>query len=80
MKKPVVIEATQFDGDNYKEILDFTNGKAHITAAPGCKIRILISTLEGTMEVSVKDYVIKGIDGEFYPCKPSIFERTYDIV
>ena len=42
--------------------------------------RLLIYTLEGTMEVSKNDYIIKGIKGEFYPCKPDIFEESYDMV
>lgn len=42
--------------------------------------RLLLHTLEGTMEVSEGDYIIKGIKGEFYPCKPDIFEQTYEVV
>ena len=43
-------------------------------------VSIIIKTLEGNMEVSDGDYIIKGIQGEFYPCKPEIFEQTYEIV
>lgn len=42
--------------------------------------KLLIETLEGTMEASQGDYIIKGINGEFYPCKPDIFEKTYEEV
>lgn len=73
-KKPVVIEAVQYLGDEatYNEIIEM-----------GCP-RIerendwAIPTLEGEMTVSVGDYVIKGVKGEFYPCKPEIFQATYD--
>lgn len=41
-------------------------------------VRVTIDTLEGTMNVSIGDYIIKGVNGEFYPCKPDIFEKTYE--
>ena len=76
-KKPVVIDAIQFTGENHNEIADFI-GKA------GCRAHntgsITISTLEGTMNASKGDFIIKGVNGEFYPCKPDIFEKTYEAV
>ena len=42
--------------------------------------QLVVSTLEGDMKISKKDYVIKGVNGEFYPCKPDVFEKTYDVV
>lgn len=45
---------------------------------PGCTARIYISTLEGTMVAVSGDFIIKGVQGEFYPCKPDIFEQTYE--
>lgn len=72
-KKPVVIEAVQFNGKNYMEILFFV-GKLKTGGG------IRIETLEGTMEASAGDWIIKGVKGEFYPCKPDIFEATYELV
>ena len=73
-KKPVVLEAVKFGGINFQEIIDFV-GLEHIIFGNG---QIYIHTLEGDMEVSAGDYVIKGVHGEFYPCKPDIFEETYE--
>ena len=75
VKKPIVIEAVHFTADNWHEARDFL-GEAGIETPKG----YLIHTLEGDMLASLNDYIIKGIDGEFYPCKPDIFEKTYDIV
>ena len=73
-KKPVVIEAVQFTGtkENYAEILRFC---PHAGILPSC---LLIKTLEGTHKANVNDWIIKGVKGEFYPCKPDIFELTYE--
>lgn len=74
-KKPVVIEAIQFLGDeNLQECLDFLQGQK----CGGDDLTIV--TLEGDMRVSENDFIIKGVQGEFYPCKPDIFKATYDIV
>jgi hypothetical protein len=77
-KKPVVIEAMQWTGKNAAEIDDFIgNGDAgDYFHTPGKKIGI--HTLEGIMYASIGDFIIKGVNGEFYPCKPDIFEKTYD--
>ena len=76
-KKPVVIEAIQYDGST-KSALDIL---AWIGRAGGQKLNVLsIETLEGTMEARVGDWIIKGIKGEFYPCKPDIFAATYEPV
>ena len=77
-KKPVVIEAIQYNGDNYNEISNFTGNKSLLGLKQSNEI--IISTLEGNMIVSIGDYIIKGIKGEFYPCKPDIFEQTYELV
>lgn len=84
-KKPVVIEAIQFNGKNFKEIEEFTlgNGKRHIAYEGNVPIEtnyIEITTLEGIMNASKNDWIIKGVNGEFYPCKPDIFEKTYELV
>ena len=83
-KKPVVIEAIQWTGKNDEEFFDFSNqsfesaGKYFIGNTTNETLSI--ETLEGTMIANVGDYIIKGVSGEFYPCKPDIFEKTYDKV
>lgn len=84
-KRPVVIEAIQFNGKNFDEISEFSLGKAKRRIAyegntPIETDTIDIITLEGTMNAIKGDYIIKGIQGEFYPCKPDIFEETYELV
>lgn len=90
-KKPVVIEAFQYDGD-----LKSADGKYYVpewaveafsdgimfyealdSASPPTEL--YIKTLEGIHHVSVGDYIIRGVNGELYPCKPDIFEKTYEI-
>jgi hypothetical protein len=73
-KKPVVIEAIQWAGDNREEIDKFMGESRR--KVPGNVLQIY--TLEGIMDAAVGDYIIKGIKGEFYPCKPDIFELTYE--
>ena len=78
-KKPVEIEAIQFNGWNFGEITDWMLGITGIY--PSCyKETMVIETLEGNMTANVGDYIIKGVQGEFYPCKPAIFEQTYELV
>lgn len=78
-KKPVVIEAMQFLDSNKNEVFDFvTCGRTGTFERSRPQMRI--ETLEGPMLVNLGDWVIKGINGEFYPCKPLIFEATYDKV
>lgn len=75
-KKPVVIEAIKYDGtgDSFEQIDEFTDG--HLFTNQG---NVFIETLEGNMKVSNGDYVIRGVNGEFYPCKPDIFGKTYEL-
>lgn len=91
-KKPVVIDARQFDGTLYPD--PSTNGVMSwfgdhdIDLAAWCSgdLRAQITgwmnvkTLEGTMKASPGDWIIKGVNGEFYPCKSDIFEKTYEPV
>lgn len=77
-KKPVIIEAIQFNGKNQTEIFAFTGAK-EISEGLLDKF-ITIHTLEGDMKASIGDFIIKGVNGEFYPCKPDIFEKTYELV
>jgi hypothetical protein len=72
-KKPVVIEALEWNGSNAVEVIQFTDGQAKQEGQI-----IIIPTLEGDHEASLGDMIIKGVSGEFYPCKPDIFEMTYE--
>lgn len=72
-KRPVVIDAVQWTGENDLELLDFV-GFGCTIAGSYCIIR----TLEGDMRAAPKDWVIRGVKGEFYPCKPDIFAATYE--
>jgi hypothetical protein len=74
-KKPVVIDAVRFNGTNHDEIADFC---APQPVKVGGGYTLLIPTLEGEMTASKGDWVIKGVKGEFYPCKPEIFDATYE--
>lgn len=76
-KKPVVIDAILFDGANHDEVRDFL-GVASLNQHNDGQIPIV--TLEGTMMANAGDYIIRGIKGEYYPCKPDIFEATYELV
>lgn len=93
-KKPLVIEAVQlkdFKLRTIKEVLEFMGQSVandfitqekfydycHYVKSNG---GMTISTLEGEMFASLGDYIIKGVHGEFYPCKPDIFDETYDLV
>jgi len=74
-RKPVVIEAVQYTGENNKECLKFIgNNYDNTLDYPNIK------TLEGTMRVDVGDWIIRDVNGEHYPCKTDIFEKTYDPV
>lgn len=75
-KKPVVIEAMQWLGGNFIEIDNFIT--VHHETYPSQGI-VKIPTLEGVMEAIPGDYIIKGVNGEFYPCKPDIFYKTYEV-
>lgn len=80
-KKPVVIEAIEFKGfDNIEEVQEFMRGNVRIHFPPECDIVLLIETLEGVMFANVGDYIIKGVKGEYYPCKAEIFHETYEEV
>jgi len=72
-KKPVVIEALQYTG-NFDEIEKFVGGDSENRNG-----ELIVATLEGRLHASNNDYIIKGVKGEFYPCKPDIFEMTYEL-
>lgn len=86
-KKPVVIDAVQYSGSNICEIEEFVGKELRQTivddygyqaGATAPLVGLIIETLEGDMIASPCDYIIKGVKGEFYPCKPDVFEQTYE--
>lgn len=93
-KKPVVIDAVRWDGANINEVLPFIqDGKDDFFHLPNNGVYVKsgvgycppegtldIPTLEGTMQAKPGDWIIRGVKGEFYPCKPDIFEATYEPV
>ena len=86
-KKPVIIDAIEWNGKNFNEISYFTNDwhgnkLAHEDAEDAAlkSGKLFIHTLEGVMTASKGDFIIKGIAGEFYPCKEDIFLKTYESV
>lgn len=93
-KKPVVIDAFKYEGDLKKSdggycvpdwaAAAFESGVMHHYSPykypDDTTLELFIDTLEGTHHVSVGDYIIKGVNGELYPCKPDIFEKTYEKV
>ena len=76
-KKPVVIEAVQWTGNNHAEMCEFIDPEV-FEIIP--RVGLVIHTLEGDHHASPGDYIIKGVNGEFYPCKPDIFAKTYENV
>lgn len=79
-KKPVVIEAVKFTHESCDEVQKFVGMPLPIGIENGKATEIVISTLEGNMIAKSGDWIIRGVNGEFYPCKPDIFEKTYEKV
>jgi hypothetical protein len=89
-KKPVVIEAIQFtqsmlesyffDGGELAPGLCVSSSTLHPGDRKIWSFRAGVKTLEGFMQAEIGDWIVKGVKGEFYPCKPDIFEMTYDAV
>ena len=83
-KKPVEIEAMRLTDENVGAVAEWCGGKAAPSLVPwvgrGLKEVLNIFTLEGKMQADYGDYIIKGVQGEFYPCKPDIFAATYEEV
>lgn len=84
IKKPVVIETVQWIGINRSEIEQFCgyqNVEFKVDIIDSIiGLQLIVKTLEGDMVANRGDYIIKGVKGEFYPCKEDIFKATYDIV
>ena len=93
-KLPKVVDAIQWTGDNMEAIAKFLDSayiNDNFVPLYGHNYRfketyylhqptLFICTLEGEMKARVNDFIIKGVDGEFYPCRKDIFEKTYEIV
>ena len=84
-KKPVVIEAIQWSGkiEQHREIMDFvrenSSNKRALTFNTDKDNTLTINTLEGEHQANAGDFIICGVKGELYPCKPDIFELTYEV-
>ncbi len=92
-KKPIVVEAVKLTGEdsNIREVVEFLNNKSKLSVDKNFETRdrfstycdmvrrdgMKIATKEGVMTADIGDFIIKGIEGEFYPCKPEIFKKTY---
>jgi len=74
VKRPIAVQAVEWTGRNINEVMQFTGASASCHPGYG----LIIHTLEGQLHASVGDFIIKGVQGEFYPCKPVIFALTYE--
>jgi hypothetical protein len=85
-KKPVVIDAFQWTADEHQKedpiwIVEAIKAKkVRISGLSPFDMQLCIKTLEGEMRADIGDYIIKGVKGELYPCKPDIFKMTYEAV
>ena len=89
-KKPVIVEAVQLDNINVPSVVRWIGedkAKMELESDEAWKLgkappifSVTICTLEGNMKALLGDYVIRGVNGEFYPCKPDIFAKTYEEV
>ncbi|QMV48500.1 hypothetical protein Goe9_c01970 [Bacillus phage vB_BsuM-Goe9] len=86
-KKPIEVEAVEFKGWNSKQQVEFSDRPEWLNEAIGKEIlffgeprTLTIKTLEGSMIANKGDFIIKGVKGELYPCKPDIFHKTYEEV
>jgi hypothetical protein len=77
IKKPVVVEAEQFTNENKDRCFNFVTSGC-LASWEGDAPTLKIQTLEGIMTACFGDWIIKGVKGEFYPCKPDIFEAIYE--
>jgi len=77
-KKPVVIEAEHFTEENKNRAFNFVTCNHYACFGKNGSPSMKIETLEGEMTALLGDWIIKGVNGEFYPCKPDIFDATYE--
>jgi len=82
-KIPVTIDAIQWNGNNEEEIMSFVGENCEFSSSTSADYdsftTLIIHTLEGDMSARIGDYIIRGVEGEFYPCRRDIFERTYEL-
>lgn len=78
-KKPVIIEAVQLNTHNVREVAKWSNADLGYTFGSTEPDALHIYTLEGAMAAHIGDYIIRGVAGEFYPCRADIFEATYEV-
>ena len=76
--KSVVIDAIQWTGDNYAEIFEFTEGKAYLSSSHSSTL--IVETLEGNIAAEKGCYIIRCVNGEYYPCQEGFFNKTYEPV
>ncbi|WP_113583946.1 hypothetical protein [Staphylococcus aureus] len=79
-KKPVEIKFIKYTGDNQREIYEWTNGRAYNIADYDESTYFGVATLEGFLIAEVGSYIVKGVEGEFYPVDPNIFKKTYEVI
>ncbi len=79
-KKPVIVEAVLWDGSNISELRQFLGDSVFFFDENRVIGGLIVKTLEGENSASIGDYIVRGVDGEFYPCKPDVFEKTYEPV
>jgi hypothetical protein len=75
-KLPVEVEAMRFTRDSLPKLVEWSGGAVGIGPGGGW----MVATLGGNVEVFLGDWVLRGVEGEFYPCKPSVFAKTYEAV
>jgi hypothetical protein len=78
IKKPVAIQAIQWTGMNLKQVIEFIGLHPSASKWTWDEYELKIFTMEGPLRATIGDFIIRGIKGEFYPCKPDIFEATYE--
>ena len=76
-KKPVVIDAIPLTQEDYEYVQKFCGDNIQMDWRDDTLVGAYLQTLEGGAYATIGDYIIKGVDGEFYPCKPQVFEKTY---
>jgi len=76
-KKPIEVEVMQFTEETKDQVFNWVTCNKSAGFTDGYPV-LIIQTLEGPMTARLNDYIIKGVQGEFYPCKPDVFEQTYE--
>lgn len=80
IKKPIPVEVINIVKENCSDVIEYINNKTKENTIFCENGNVYINTLEGTHMCHMGDYIIRGVNGEYYPCKKEIFEKTYDIV